>query len=93
MSKIKLDLNQFQHVDSDDKSTTLKHKQGHTLTIAHKSLSKEAREQLESLASSSKKDKTSKDVGYGKTTVKEDKEQPTGKVKVIEDDIEKIATN
>jgi len=89
MSRIKLDLSQFQHVDSDDKSTTLKHKQGHTLTIAHKSLSKEAKAQLDALSSMGKKDKESKDVGYGKTIVKEDKEQPIGKVKVIEDDEKK----
>jgi len=50
MSKIKLDLNQFKHVKSDDKSTTLQHKQGHTLTIAHKTLGPEAQAQLKALA-------------------------------------------
>jgi hypothetical protein len=50
MSKIKLDLKDFKHVSSDDKCTVLQHKAGHQLTIAHKSLSKEAREQLDALS-------------------------------------------
>lgn len=49
MSKINLDLKLFKHVKSDDKSTTLSHKDGHELTIAHKGLSPEAKSQLEAL--------------------------------------------
>lgn len=49
MSKVSLDLKQFQHVKSDDKTTTLRHKDGHELTIAHKALSPEYQEQLKAL--------------------------------------------
>lgn len=47
---IKLDLRQFKHAKSDGKTTTLQHKEGHTLTLAHGALSKEAQAQLEALA-------------------------------------------
>ncbi len=50
MKPIKLDLKQFKHIKSDDKSTTLQHKDGHVLTIAHSVLKdKDARAQLEAL--------------------------------------------
>lgn len=58
MSQIKLDLKQFHHVKSDDKSTTLQHKGGHTLTLAHNSLSKEAQAQLAQLSKIPKEDAT-----------------------------------
>lgn len=50
MSKIKLDLSQFKHVRSNAKTTTLRHKDGHELTIAHQSLSPEGQAQLSQLA-------------------------------------------
>lgn len=50
MSKIALDLSQFSHVKSDKNTTTLRHKQGHELTLAHKSLSPEYKKALEQLA-------------------------------------------
>ncbi len=50
----KLKSHDWYYMMSDDKSTTLKHKQGHTLTIAHKSLSKEAKAQLDALSSMGK---------------------------------------
>jgi hypothetical protein len=50
MSKIALDLKDFMHVKSDEKATTLRHKQGHLLKIAHNVLSKDAQEQLKALA-------------------------------------------
>ena len=50
----KIDLSKFAHVKSDDKTTTLRHKDGHTLTITHKALSKDMKAQLEALAGSSK---------------------------------------
>lgn len=53
------DPNKFTHEKSDDKSTTLRHKDGHTITIAHNVLSPENREMLKAL-SGPKKD------GYGK---------------------------
>lgn len=50
MSKIALDLKQFKHLHSTPDMTTLQHKDGHTLTIAHKALSPEAQSQLSSLS-------------------------------------------
>ena len=50
MSNIKLDLKQFKHMSSTDKSTTLQHKDGHSLTLAHDGLSKDNQAQLKALA-------------------------------------------
>lgn len=50
MSKVSLDLKDFKHVKSDKHSTTLQHKSGHKLTLAHKGLSKEAQAQLAALS-------------------------------------------
>jgi len=50
MSRVALDLNMFKHVKSDKHTTTLRHKDGHTLTISHSSLSPDYRAQLESLS-------------------------------------------
>ena len=50
MSKINLDLKKFKHVKSDDKSTTLKHADGHELTISHKGLGPEFKAQLSALS-------------------------------------------
>lgn len=50
MSKIALDLAEFKHKGSDDKSTTLQHKNGHILKLMHTSLSPEHKKQLEHLA-------------------------------------------
>lgn len=47
---IKLNLKEFKHVSSDKDSTTLKHKKGHKLVLAHNSLSPESQEQLKALA-------------------------------------------
>lgn len=49
-NKVALDFKHFKHVKSDDKSTTLQHKDGHELTLAHKALSPKAQEQLAALA-------------------------------------------
>lgn len=50
MSNIKLDLKQFKHVKSDKHSTTLQHKDGHQITIAHSPLGPEAKQQLQALS-------------------------------------------
>lgn len=50
---IKLDVRDFKHVSSDENTTTLRHKKGHEIRIAHKSLSKDAKAQLDQLAKSS----------------------------------------
>lgn len=49
-SKIKLDLKNFKHVKSSKDSTTLRHNDGHEITLSHGSLSPESRAQLESLS-------------------------------------------
>lgn len=49
MSRIKLDLSKFKHVKTDDKFTTLQHKDGHILTMAHGGLSDESKQQLDAL--------------------------------------------
>jgi hypothetical protein len=67
MSNIKLDLSKFKHVKSDDKSTTLKHYEGHELTLAHNKLSKANREQLKAMANLAK--------GNEKTTDKSEAKQ------------------
>lgn len=51
---IKLNLKEFKHVKSDKDSTTLQHKLGHQLVLAHNSLSPEAKTQLQALSGMSK---------------------------------------
>jgi len=58
MSKIALDLRQFKHVKSDKNSTTLRHSDGHMLTMAHKALSPEFQKQLQALGASAKNAQT-----------------------------------
>lgn len=48
--RIALDLKAFKHVKSDKDSTTLEHRDGHQLVVAHKALSKEGRDQLSALS-------------------------------------------
>ena len=73
--RIALDLKQFKHVKSDGNSTTLQHADGHQLTIAHKPLSQEAREQLSVLGKSAKDASKSIDKGESKS----DKQQQLAK--------------
>ncbi len=49
MKEFKLDLSKFKKTKSDKNSSTLQHKDGHSLTIAHNALNSKMREQLESL--------------------------------------------
>lgn len=49
MKKMPLDLSKFKKVSSDGHYSTLKHADGHELKIAHYSLDKEKREQLQGL--------------------------------------------
>lgn len=56
MSKMKIDLSQFTHVSSDDKTTTLEHKLGHRMILAHSALPKEYKVQFEALSKASKKE-------------------------------------
>ncbi len=52
---IKLDLKNFKHKSSDDKTTTLEHKKDkHTITIYHNVLGKDAQKQLQALGQSAK---------------------------------------
>lgn len=45
-----LDFKKFKHVKTDDKSTTLRHKDGHLLTLAHNVLSPKNQEMLKALS-------------------------------------------
>lgn len=53
-NRIALDLKQFKHVKSDKNSTTLQHKDGHMLTLAHQALHPENQKQLAALAKMNK---------------------------------------
>lgn len=50
--RIALDLKQFKHLKSNGKTTTLQHKDGHVLTIAHDKLSPKFQNQLKALGKS-----------------------------------------
>lgn len=50
MAKLKLDLSKVKHVKSDDKSTMLRHNDGHTITLVHSALSPENQAQLSALS-------------------------------------------
>ena len=63
---IKLDLSKFKHISSDDKSTTLEHKDGHRLCLAHGGLSKDNKKQLEALAKAAKSEEPVKMAEGGK---------------------------
>jgi hypothetical protein len=58
MSKIAIELKDFKHVKSNETSTTLRHKEGHLLKIAHSALSPEFQSQLKALASATNQDDT-----------------------------------
>lgn len=58
MAKFDLDLKKFRHVKSDDKTTTLQHKDGHTITLHHPALSPDFQKQLAALSQVSKDDET-----------------------------------
>lgn len=53
-NRIALDLKQFKHVKSDKHSTTLQHKDGHMLTLAHSALNPENQKQLAALSKMNK---------------------------------------
>lgn len=50
-----LDFKKFKHVKSDDKTTTLRHQDGHELTLHHKALSKDNQKQLQAMAEANPK--------------------------------------
>lgn len=56
----KLDVKKFKKIGSDEKSTTLKHPDGHSIVISHKPLSKELRSQLDSLPMDHERNKVNK---------------------------------
>ena len=57
-NRIALDLKAWKHVKSDDHTTTLQHKDGHQLTIAHKNMGAEHKEQLNALKQLSNAEET-----------------------------------
>lgn len=50
MANIKLDFSKMRHIRSDDKSTTLRHPDGHEITLAHKALAPDNQKALSALA-------------------------------------------
>jgi hypothetical protein len=58
MKSLGLDPKHYKHISSDEKSTTLQHKGGHLLTIAHNALSPRMQTQLRALANVSKDSQT-----------------------------------
>lgn len=56
---IKLDLSKFKHLKSDKHSTTLQHKAGHMITLAHSALSPATQKQLGALSKIGKEAMTS----------------------------------
>lgn len=52
--RIALDLKKFKHIGSTPDTTTLKHQDGHLLTVAHSGLSPEGQKQLSALSNVSK---------------------------------------
>ncbi len=58
MSKINLDLSQFKHVKTEKGMTTLRHKAGHELKLAHSSLSPDNQKQLAALSKIAKDTET-----------------------------------
>jgi hypothetical protein len=53
MAKFSMDFSKFKRVSSDGKSTTMKHEDGHSITIAHNSLSPKFRAMLAALPGAS----------------------------------------
>jgi hypothetical protein len=62
MSKLPIDLKGFKKSSSDKHTTTLVHKNGHEIKLAHKALSKEMRDNLEKLPMAEGASKKSPDV-------------------------------
>lgn len=50
MAKVTLDLKDYKHVKSDGYTTTLRHKHGHEIRIAHKMLDKDTQSTLQAIA-------------------------------------------
>lgn len=77
MSLLGLDPKKFKHIKSDDKSTTLQHKDGHVLTIAHNILSPKMKAQLQALSNVGKEAQT-EDQADESRSVKMSKGGPMG---------------
>lgn len=58
-NKGNIDLSKFKHVSSDDKSTKLRHADGHFLVLAHGKLGKDFQKQLSALSNVGKESQTS----------------------------------
>src|SRR6202051_4082371 len=67
-----IDPKMYKHIKSDDKSTTLQHKHGHVLTIAHNILNPDMKAQLQALSKAPEQDETA--------TQREEASAPYGKV-------------
>jgi hypothetical protein len=58
--RIALDLKMFKHLSSDGNCTTLLHKDGHKLVVAHKALSPDMQAQLSKLPKNNEEEKETK---------------------------------
>lgn len=65
------DFKKFKHVKSDDKTTTLRHDAGHTITIMHKALSGNMRKQLEALRGTTDEKPKAKEARGGEVCMQE----------------------
>jgi len=72
MANIKLDLSKVKHVKSDERSTTLRHQDGHTIHLLHSALAPENKAQLQALSKISKDASQSVDqkMAYGGDAVR-----------------------
>src|ERR1700728_611058 len=66
MKELGLDPRQYKYLKSDDKSTTLQHKKGHTVTIAHDVLSPKNKSILQALSKVSQEAETPDQVAEAK---------------------------
>lgn len=76
MKSLGLDPKHYKYLKSDDKSTTLQHKHGHTVTIAHNAVAPKMRTMLQALSKLPQQDETQvqkeeSDAPYGKVIMKE----------------------
>lgn len=80
-----LNAKKYKHIRSDDKTTILRHEDGHEITIAHNALKGDTRKLVEALKNGKKDDE------YGKVEVRDTEDKRLGKVKVEEDDSDEQA--
>lgn len=91
MSNIKLDLSKFKHIKSDDHTTTLQHKDGHILTLAHSKLAKDNQDQLKAMVQPKNPERARYDEGTPDHPVSSADIQPDSNPNMSQMPIEQIA--